>query len=74
MKPDPNVARVHRLLASRRAPQAVVRDRRGHLELIDAASVRFKSIAASAEWSRRVLGVFDPTVSLPAFQREVGAA
>ena len=73
MKPDPNVSRVHRLLAARNAPHAVVRDRRGHLELIDAASLRFSAISRSAEWSRRVVGVFEPTVSLPAFQRELGA-
>lgn len=73
MKPDPNVVRVHRLLGRKATPQAVVRDRRGRLELIDARSLRYAAIASSAEWSRRVLGVFEPTVSLPAFQREVSA-
>lgn len=72
MKPDPNVVRVHRLLAAKKSPQAVVRDRRGHLELIDASSVRYSAISRSPEWSLRVVGVFTPSVSLPVFQREVG--
>lgn len=73
MRPDPNVSRVYRRLVAQRSPQAVVRDRRGRLELIDARSVRFQSIVASESWAKRVLGVFEPTVSLPAFMREVVA-
>lgn len=73
MTPDYSLARVHRLLGKKATPQAVVRDRRGRLELIDARSARFQSIVASESWAKRVLGVFEPTVSLPAFLREVVA-
>lgn len=65
MKPDRNIARVHRFLQMSASPQAVLRDRCGRLELVPASSAR----AASD----RVLGVFLPTVSLAAFSREVCA-
>lgn len=66
MKPDRNVARVHRFLQAKTSPQAVVRDRLGRLELVPACSPRVAALS-----SDRVLGVFLPSVSFQAFSREV---
>lgn len=65
MKPDRNVARVHRFLQAQSSPQAVLRDRLGRLELVAASSPRAVS--------DRVVGVFLPGVSLAAFSREMRA-
>lgn len=66
MKPDRNIARVHRFLQAQSSPQAVLRDRLGRLELVAASS----PLAAVSD---RVVGVFRPDVSLAAFSRELCA-
>jgi hypothetical protein len=68
MKPDRNVPRVHRFLQGKTSPQAVLRDRLGRLELVDAASPRAQALPAD-----RMLGVFSPAVSFETFSREVCA-
>jgi hypothetical protein len=66
MKPDRNIARVHRFLQAQSSPQAVLRDRLGRLELVAASS----PLAAVSD---RVVGVFRPDVSLAVFSRELRA-
>lgn len=68
MKPDHNLSRVHRQLAAAAGPQAVLRDRLGRFELLPASSPRVAALPAD-----RLLGVFSPSVSWPAFVREVSA-
>lgn len=68
MKPDRNIPRVHRFLQGKTSPQAVLRDRLGRLELLDAASPRARALPVD-----RLLGVFSPAVSFETFLREVRA-
>lgn len=73
MKPDANVVRVHRFIVQATEPMAVLRGRNGRLEILPASSQRFAALAACSAWLPRIVGVFSPDVSLPAFLREVAA-
>lgn len=73
MKPDHSLPRVHRALALKPVPQAVLRHHGGRFELIDAGSPRHLALTRCSEWSARIAGVFSPSVSWPVFVREVAA-
>lgn len=68
-----SIDRLHRQLAARTAPQAVIRLFNGRFALIPADSCRLVSLQRSPRWSSRLCGVFLPDVSMPVLREELSA-
>lgn len=67
-----SVESVHRILLARGAPQVVVRHAGGRFDVFPASwSRRLAGIEADPVWSRRVVGVFSPEMSLRALRCEL---
>lgn len=66
------IQRLHRRLASRSGPQAIV-SRSGKFDLLDADSPRLDSMLATPAWAGHVIGVFSPDVPIDVLRDEVAA-
>lgn len=69
---DHKIERLHRRLAARSGPQAIVL-RSDKFDLLDADSPRLDAMLATSAWAGRVIGVFSPDVPIEVLRDEVAA-
>ena len=69
---DHKIERLHRRLAARSGPQAIVL-RSGKFDLLDANSPRLDAMLATSSWADLVIGVFSPDVPIEVLRDEVAA-